>query len=104
MKTGLLAAILIVPLLVGSSSLPGRAAPLPPYDAELHAGSPQAEPVAMRHRGTTVARGPRGWNGCPSSQDRRSSGRSASTPNRSSWCPSRRSPGASNCPPGAPVG
>jgi hypothetical protein len=60
MKNRILAAILIAPLFVGALSVPGNTAPLPPYDQVLRSGSLQAEPVAMRHRGTTVARGPRG--------------------------------------------
>jgi hypothetical protein len=60
MKKRFLAAILIAPMFVGASSIPGNAVPLPPYDQVFHSGSLQAEPVAVRHRGTTVARGPRG--------------------------------------------
>jgi hypothetical protein len=60
MKNRLLAAILIAPMFIGASSIPGNAVPLPPYDPVVHSGSLQAEPVAVRHRGTTVARGPRG--------------------------------------------
>src|ERR1700727_3555087 len=60
MKNRILTAILIAPLLVGASLVPGNAVPLPPYNAVFHSGSILAEPVAVRHRGTTVARGPRG--------------------------------------------
>src|SRR5580704_4996837 len=60
MKNRLLAAILIAPMFIGASSIPGNAVPLPPYDPVVHSGSLQAEPVAVRHRGTTVARGTRG--------------------------------------------
>jgi hypothetical protein len=60
MKNRFLASVLIAPLIVGASSITGNAVPLAPYNAPFHAGALQAEPVAARHRGTTVARGPRG--------------------------------------------
>jgi hypothetical protein len=60
MRIRLLAVGLITPLILGLSSVTGHAVPLPPYNAVFHSASLQAEPVAVRHRGTTVARGPRG--------------------------------------------
>jgi hypothetical protein len=60
MKIRILAVGLIAPVIVAASSITGNAVPLPPYSAALHSDSNQAEPVAIRHRGTTIARGPRG--------------------------------------------
>jgi hypothetical protein len=60
MKVRFLAVSIIAQLIFAASSISGNAVPLPPYYATLHSGSFQAEPVAMRHRGTTVVRGPRG--------------------------------------------
>src|SRR3984885_10125030 len=60
MKVCFLAVSIIAQLIFAASSISGNAVPLPPYYATLHSGSFQAEPVAMRHRGTTVVRGPRG--------------------------------------------
>jgi hypothetical protein len=60
MKVRFLAVSIIAQLIFAASSISGNAVPLPPYYATLHSGSFEAEPVAMRHRGTTVVRGPRG--------------------------------------------
>jgi hypothetical protein len=60
MKKHFFAAILVALMLVGVSSISGNAVPLPPYGPAIHSGPVQAESVAVRHRGTTVARGPRG--------------------------------------------
>jgi hypothetical protein len=60
MKIRFLAIGMIAPLIVVVSSMAGNAVPLPPYNAAFHSGPRQAEPVALRHRSTTVARGPRG--------------------------------------------
>src|SRR5580692_12288512 len=60
MKVRFLAVSITAQLIFAASSISGNAVPLPPYYATLHSGSFQAQPVAMRHRGTTVARGPRG--------------------------------------------
>jgi hypothetical protein len=60
MKVRFLAVSITAQLIFAASSISGNAVPLPPYYATLHSGSFQAQPVAMRHRGTTVVRGPRG--------------------------------------------
>ncbi len=60
MRSRLLAVGLITPPILGLSAVTGHAVPLPPYNAVFHSASLQVEPVAVRHRGTTVARGPRG--------------------------------------------